>query len=112
MTASLIAVLVSLSSLVVLCGPPVLALRMLWLRLRWARPQSRMIYLILCALTVLLLVFNALVSVGLTAPLRAFTPPLVAANLATTALLFTWAAAGLCALLAVIAPRRGGASHI
>jgi hypothetical protein len=112
MTASLIAALLSLSSLVILCGPPALALRMLVLRLRWARPQRRMVYLILSALTVLLLVFNMLVSVGVTAPLQALTPPVVSANLVTTALLFAWATAGLCALLVVIAPRRGGASHI
>lgn len=112
MTASLIAAVLTVVSLAVLCGPPAFALRMLWLRLRWAGPQSRLAFLVLCAVLVLILVFNALFAIGMTGLLGMLTPPLIAENPGTAALLFAWAAAGLSALLAVIAPRRGGASRI
>ncbi len=112
MSATVIPTALFLLSIVVLCGPPALALRMLLARLRWAQPQSRMIYVILCAIAVLMLAFNVVVSLGAGPMLRSVTPPVVAANMGTTALLFAWAAFGLCVLLAVVAPYRRHASDI
>jgi hypothetical protein len=106
MSSTALPALLSLLSFAVLCAPPALALRMLFLRLGRARPQTRMIYAVLCALAVLMLAFNVIVSLGAGAALQAVTPPVVAGNMGTTALLFAWGAFGLCVLLAVIAPHR------
>lgn len=112
MTASLITTFLFLLSIAFLCGPPALALRMLLARLRRAGPQTRMIYVVLCAVAVLLLAFNVFVASGAGTLLHAVTPPVVAANLGTTALLVAWATCGICALLAVVAPHRRRAPQI
>jgi hypothetical protein len=112
MAASLIALVLSLLSAAILCAPPVLALRMLLLRLRRAGPQGRKVYSVLCAVAVLMLAFNLLVAIGAGRLLQPVMPGVVAGNLGTTALLFAWAAAGVCVLLAVLAPQRGRAPQV
>ena len=90
-----------------LCGTPALALWMLIVRLRRVKPGMRRVYLLLGVIAALFLLFNLVVSAGMTAVLTAMTPPIVSRNPGTVALLFAWLSAGICVLLALtVRPRR------
>ena len=106
------AAMLALAYVALLCGLPALALRMLIVRFRRAKPGMRLLYLLLCVIATVFLLFNLLHSAGMTGLLQALTPPLVADNAGTVALLFAWLSAGLCVLLALIVPPRRSASQI
>jgi hypothetical protein len=79
-----------------LCGTPALALWMLIVRLRRVKPGMRRAYLLLGVIAALFLLFNLVVSAGMTGVLTG-----------TVALLFAWLSAGICVLLALtVRPRR------
>jgi polyferredoxin len=104
--SQVLSLIVSGVVLVLLLGPPVVALRMLLRRLKGVPPDRRMSYQALVALTGLVLAFNLLVWAGMPAALRGFLPDLVARNLGLSALLASWGAVGLCLLVAVLHPHR------
>ncbi len=106
MIAHVLAPLLSVLLLAILCTPPVLAILMLFSRLRGARPAARPFYLVSCVAAVLVLLFNALVSLNILGPVRALAPSILVESPGLTALLFAWTAAGLCVLLQVVDPQR------
>lgn len=101
-----LSLLVSVIVLVLLVAPPILALRMLALRLTNGQSGSRMPYQALAGLVLLLLLFNLLVWAGMPGFLRGLLPDLVNRNLGLFGLLLSWIAAGICVMLAVLAPHR------
>jgi hypothetical protein len=104
--SQVLSLIVSGLVLVLLAGPPVVALRMLLRRLTRVAENRRMPYQALLALAGLGLGFNLLVWAGMPAGLRDLLPDLVARNLGISALLASWGAVGLCLLLAVLHPHR------